>query len=228
MSTPPDAPARPSAPEGYRAQTVEAFSRTLASASPTPGGGTGAAVTGALGAALVRMLCELTRGRPKYAAHERLMEAVSDACEEARVAFLDLAQADARAYDAVSAAYKQPKESPEQQAAREAAVQAALRGAIDVPLQVMERCLEVIGNAKAAVQVGNRNAVSDGAAGAELCRAALKVAAYNVKINLVAVKDERYAKDVRTRLDEMLYMGTAVAQEIDSLVNDLWAPTRKA
>lgn len=218
----------PAATHEFRTPSVEAFTQALASASPTPGGGTGAAVAGALGASLVRMLCMLTLGKPKYAAHERLMQAVADACEEARSALLDLAEQDARSYDAVGTAYKLPKETPAQQAAREAAVQAALRGAIDVPLQVMERCLEVIGNAKAAVQVGNKNVVSDGAAGAELCRAALKIAAYNVKINLVAVKDERYVKDMRTRLDEMLYMGMAVSQEIDSFVNDLWAPAKKA
>lgn len=212
----------------FRNLSVEEFSRRLASANPTPGGGTGAAVTGALGASLVSMLCALTIGKPKYAQHDRLLEAVRDTCEEARRAFLDLAAEDARAYDAVSAAFKLPKGTPDAEAVRGIAIQAALRGAIEAPLRVMERCLEVIGGAKNAVEVGNRNAVSDGAAGAELCRAALKVAAYNVKINLTGLEDARWAKDVRTRLDEMLYMGTAVAQEIESFVNDLWAPKAKA
>jgi methenyltetrahydrofolate cyclohydrolase len=205
-----------------RALRLEDFTLRLASDSPTPGGGTGAAVAGALGAALVRMLCMLTVGKPKYADHDRLLQAIADACEEARTALLDLAAEDAEAYDKVSLAFRMPKTTPAEQAARDAAAETALKGAIDVPLKVMERCLEVIGNAKAAVQVGNRNAVSDGAAGAELARAALKIAAYNVKINLAAVKDPRYVKDMRTRIDEMSYMGTAVAQEIESHVNDLW------
>jgi formiminotetrahydrofolate cyclodeaminase len=140
------------------------------------------------------------------------------------VDFLRLADEDARAYDRVSAAYKAPKATPAEQAARDAAIEEALKGACEIPLQVMERCVEVIGVAKNAVQVGNKNAASDGAAGAALCRAALQVAAYNVKINLVALKDPRFAKDTRTRVDEMAYMGTAAAQEIDSLVNDMWAP----
>lgn len=204
--------------------TLEAFSQRLASASPTPGGGTGAAVTGALGAALVRMLCELTLGKPKYAPHERLMQAIADTCEEARADFLRLADEDAEAYDRVSSAYKASKATPAEQTARDAAIEQALKGACEVPLQVMERSVEVIGVAKNAVQVGNKNAASDGAAGAALCRAALQVAAYNIKINLVAIKDVRFAKDMRTRVDEMAYMGTAAAQEIDSLVNDMWAP----
>jgi formiminotetrahydrofolate cyclodeaminase len=211
-----------------RALGLEDFTLRLASDSPTPGGGTGAAVAGALGAALVRMLCVLTVGKPKYAPHERLLQAIADACEEARSALLDLAAEDAAAYDQVGAAYRLPKGTPAEVAARDVAVEKAMKGAIDVPLRVMERCLEVIGNAKSAVQVGNRNAVSDGAAGAELARAALKIAAYNVKINLASLKDAKYVKDMRTRLDEMAYMGTAVAQEIESYVNDLWAPKAKA
>jgi formiminotetrahydrofolate cyclodeaminase len=208
----------------FRTPTVAEFLRRLGSDEPTPGGGTAAAVAGAMGASLVRMLALLTVGRPKYAAHERLMQAIAESALEASDAFLDLAGADARAYDAVSAAYKMAKATPEQQAARDGAVEKALHGAIEVPLQVMERCLEVIGMAKNAVQSGNRNAVSDGAAGAELCRAALKIAAYNVRINLGSVKDAGYAKNVRTRLDEMTFMGMAVSTEIDSHVNDLWKP----
>lgn len=210
--------------QGFGKMTLEAFSAELASAAPTPGGGTGAAAVGALGAALVRMLCLLTVGKPKYAEHDRLLTAIAETCEEARLDFLALADEDAKAYDAVGAAMKRPKATPEEQAARETAMQSALKGACEVPLKVMERALEVIGIAKNAVQVGNKNAVSDGAAGAAFCRSALTVAAYNVRINLVAIKDVTFVKDMRTRLDEMLYMGTAVAQEIDSIVIDLWAP----
>ena len=86
------------------------------------------------------------------------------------------------------------------------------------------KCLEVIGLAKNAVPNGNRNAVSDGAAGSEFARSAMTVAAYNVRINLVSIEDERYAKDVRTKLDEILYMGTTTAGEIDSKVQDMWKP----
>lgn len=214
----------PTPPASFQALGLDAFTQRLASAEPTPGGGTGAAVAGALGAALVRMLCMLSVGRPKYAAHEALLQEIATQCEEHRKAFLALADEDARSYDAVSAAMKLPRATPEEQARRDAALEAALKGACEAPLRVMEVALDVISQAKMAVERGNRNAASDGAAGASLCRAALTVAAYNVKINLVGVKDVAWCKDMRTRLDEMLYMGTAVAQEIDSMVHDLWAP----
>ena len=211
-------------PTSFADMTVREFLSALASDSPTPGGGTGAAVAGAMGAALVRMLAVLTVGRPKYASSEPLMKAVAEGASEGVERLLGLADEDARAYEAVSAAYRMPKATEAEQAARKGAVQAALKGAVESPVRVMEQCLETLGLAKNAVAQGNRNAVSDGAAGAELSRAAMVVASYNVRINLVAIEDERYAKDMRTRLDEILYMGQATAVEIDSRVKEQWKP----
>jgi formiminotetrahydrofolate cyclodeaminase len=202
--------------------SVEEFLGRLASAEPTPGGGTGAAVAGAMGAALVRMLASLTIGKPKYAAHEELMKAIEEEVAEQQRELLALASEDAASYDRVGAAYKLPKDTDGQKAARTKAIQEAMKGACEAPLQVMERCTTVIGLAKNAVERGNRNAASDGAAGAELCRAAMKVASYNVLINLAQVDDPAWVKMTRTRVDEIAYMATAVATEIDSFVRDLW------
>jgi formiminotetrahydrofolate cyclodeaminase len=204
--------------------TIREFLDALGGPSPTPGGGTGAAVAGALGASLVRMFAALTIGKPKYAAHDALMRAVADQAKEAAERFLSLAQEDAGAYDAVSAAYRLPKGTPQEVAARKAAIQGALKMACLVPLHVMEQALETIGLAKMAVPVGNRNAASDGAAGAELAHAAMTVASYNVRINLASIDDETFAKDMRTRLDEISYMGTASKNEIASAVLEAWKP----
>jgi formiminotetrahydrofolate cyclodeaminase len=206
----------------FRSPAVETFLDGLGSDSPTPGGGTGAAIAAAMGAALVQMLAELTLGRKRYADHEELMRAIAEQAAAERGTLLDLAAKDAGAYDAVGAAFKLPKQTDAEQAARRDAIQTALKGACEVPLEVMQHCLEVISLAKHAVQRGNVNAVSDGAAGAELCRAGMRIAGYNVKINLGSIKDEEYVKNARTRMDEMAYMGTAVANEIDSHVNELW------
>lgn len=208
--------------------TVREFLAALSSDAPTPGGGSGAAVAGAMGAALLRMFAVLTVGKPKYAAHDALMRAVAEQAREACDRFLVLAEEDTKAYDAVGAAYKLPKATEAEQAARKAAIQSALKEACLVPLRVMEQALEVIGVAKTAIPVGNRNAASDGAAGAELARAALVVASYNVRINLALIEDAAFAKDMRTRLDEMGYMATAATTEISSTVLDLWAPRPKA
>lgn len=210
----------------FRSPSVSRFLDELGSDRPTPGGGTGAAVAGAMGAALVQMLAELTLGRKKYAQHEELMKAIADQAAAERATLLALAEKDAAAYDAVGAAFKLPKATDEEKAARQEAIQAAMKGACEVPLEVMQHCLEVIGLAKNAVARGNVNAASDGAAGAELCRAGMRIASYNVKINLGSIKDEAYVQHTRTRMDEMAYMGTAVAGEIDSRVNELWQPAR--
>ena len=212
------------APAAFAQASLQQFLDALASDTPTPGGGTGAAVSGALGAALVAMLARLTLGRKRYAEHEALMEAIADEADTARMTLLRLGEEDAAAYDSVGAAFKLPKGSDEEKQARRAAIQNALKGACDVPLRVMEQCVEVIALAKNAVPRGNKNAISDGAAGAELARAGLKIAAYNVKINLASIKDETYASAARTRMDEMLYMGIAAAQTVDSHVEDAWKP----
>jgi formiminotetrahydrofolate cyclodeaminase len=204
--------------------TVRQFLEALGSDRPTPGGGSGAAVAGALGASLVRMLALLSVGRPKLAEQEPLLRAVAQGAGEAAERLLALADADARAYDRVSAAYRMPKATDAEKAERARAIQAALKGAVETPIRIMEECLETISLAKGAVAHGNPNALSDGAAGAELCRAGLTVGAYNVRINLVAIEDAAFARAMRTRLDEMLHMGMGAVREIDSRVQDAWAP----
>lgn len=208
----------------FRDMTVREFLDALGSDKPTPGGGTGAAVAGAMGASLLRMFAVLTIGKPKYAAYEPLMKAVADGAAETAERLLALAEEDAAAYDRVSAAYKMPKATEAEQTARKAAIQEALKEATEVPLKVMRECLETIGYAKQVVPYGNRNAVSDGAAGAALAHAAMTVAGYNVRINLASVEDEAFAKDVRTKLDEIAYMGTAAFTEVSGTVLDLWKP----
>lgn len=204
--------------------TVREFFDRLGSNDPTPGGGTAGAIAGAMGASLVRMLAAVTVGKPKFAAVEGLMNAVAETMADARARLLELADLDSASFDAVSAAFKQPKATEAEQAARKQAIEAALKGACSAPLKVMEQCLEVIGAGKQAVLQGNPNAASDGAAGVELARAGMAIAAYNVRINLVGIGDAKYAKDMRTRVDEMLYMGGTVSAEVDSKVQEMWKP----
>jgi formiminotetrahydrofolate cyclodeaminase len=207
----------------FASLTLTGFFDALGSAAPTPGGGSGAAVTGAMGASLVRMLANLTIGRAQYADHEPLMQAIAEQAAEENANLMQLASEDAAAYDAVGRAFKLPKESDEEKAVRTAAIQEALKGACEVPLRIMERCCEVIALAKNAVLYGNKNALSDGAAGAELARAGLKVASYNVRINLGSIKDADYVKAASGRMEEMSHMGIGAATFIDSHVSEQWS-----
>lgn len=165
------------------------FLDTLASDSPTPGGGSASAYAGAAAAALVAMVARLTLGKKKYATVEAQMQAVLEQAEALRQELTQAIDADAAAFDDVMAAYKLPKNTPDEEQARQAAIQAALLEAANVPLKVACKSVDVIALAEAVVSNGNINAISDGATAAAQARAALTGAGYNVRINAASLKD---------------------------------------
>jgi len=165
-----------------------------------PGGGSAAALAGAMGAALVAMLANLTIGRKKHEAVQARMEAVRARAEAIRAELFALARADTEAYAAVMEAYRRAKDDP----ARGAAIQGALRGAAQPPLRVAELCAEVCALSAEAVPMGNPNAATDGGGGALLADAACVLAADNVRVNLAGLDDAEFAAGMRRRLDEFL------------------------
>jgi methenyltetrahydrofolate cyclohydrolase len=171
-------------------QTVGGFLEALASDTPTPGGGAAAGLAGAAGAALISMVARLTVGKEAYASVDARMRELTEQADAARLAFLDLADRDATAFDAVMAAFKMPKETDEQKAERSAAIQAGYEKAAAVPLECLRKAVETMPLAVEATADGNSQAASDGvSAAAELMCAALCAAA-NVEINAAALKDE--------------------------------------
>jgi len=172
----------------------------LASPDPTPGGGSAAALAGAVAAALVAMVC----GMPKTRTGDPVERARLDgALAEARATgdrLRLLVDEDSAAYDAVVAAYRLPKATEEQKASRKRAVDAALAVATDVPLRTAEACLGVLEAARAAAENGNPSAASDARTAAALAWAGLKGAAENVRINLGAPAGP---SDVRSRVESL-------------------------
>jgi formiminotetrahydrofolate cyclodeaminase len=185
---------------------IRAFLADLASEAPTPGGGSAAAVMGAMGAALVSMVCRLTIGRKGYEAVDAELTAVLDEAEILRARLTDMARADVEAYTAVLTAYQRPKDTPEQAVARTDAVQAALRGATEVPIACARASAAVVALARRAAEKGNRAAAGDAAAGACAAHAALRASALNVHANAARMTDRAYA--------------TAALGEIEALVTD--------
>ena len=156
----------------------------FASPDPTPGGGSAAALAGATAAALVTMVCGMTKTRTGDPGERtRLDEALAQATEAGR-RLRALVDEDAAAYDAVVAAYRLPKATDEEKAARKREVDAAVSVATEVPLRTAEECLAVLTVAQAAGEDGNPNALSDARTAAALAWAGLKGAAENVRINL--------------------------------------------
>lgn len=180
--------------------TLDGFLADLASDTPTPGGGSVAALSGALAACLTSMVANLTIGKPKYADAEGAMQDVLARGEALRLELARLMDEDEQAFDRVMAAMKLPKETPGEQARRSEALQSALVDAASVPLEVMGKCVEVIAIARVAAEKGNRNAVSDAGVAALMARAGAHGARLNVLINLPGIRSAEHADFVaRTR-----------------------------
>ena len=185
---------------GPVAQTVGEWLDALASDAPAPGGGAAAAMNAAIGAALVSMVCNLTIGKPKYAAYAETMTHALAEATELRHRALQLADDDAAAFDAVVAAYKLPKESEEDKQERSAAIQRALVGAAEVPLRTAEVAATVIALAAVIEEGANVNVLSDVAVAAASARAALDSAALNVEVNLASMGDAALRESLAGRL----------------------------
>jgi formiminotetrahydrofolate cyclodeaminase len=183
---------------GIGTHRIEEFLERLASKSPTPGGGTVAALAGASGAALIAMVANLTIDKQGYeAAWERMRELRASA-DAARGELLELADRDAMAFDAVMQAFRMPKGTDAEKAARVEAIQMAFTGAAAVPMMIEQRAADLIGSARDAVELGNENAASDGASAAYMLFAAVECAAANVAINAAALKDQGRKEELRS------------------------------
>ncbi len=185
-------------------KTLSALLEDFRSPSPTPGGGSAAALAGALGASLLAMVASLPKPRAAAGADlERLRDAGAR-CAGLAKELEALIDRDSDAYDRVVSAYRLPKGTDDERAQRAASIQAALREAIEAPLAVMRASAAAMSSAPTLVEHGNPNASSDVNVGLELLRAARRGAQLNVEINLSSVKDDGYADAVRREMDVLL------------------------
>jgi formiminotetrahydrofolate cyclodeaminase len=183
---------------------IEEFLDALASQAATPGGGGAAAIIGAMGAALVSMVCNLTIGKKKYAEVEADMKDVLGKAEALRHRLTAMIEDDAKAFDAVMGAYGMAKETDADKAARDKAIQAALKLATDVPLACARAAREVIDLAAVASDKGNLNVISDAGVGVLAGYAALRSAALNVFTNARMITDKTFAEAKLKELNGLL------------------------
>jgi len=193
---------------------VTSFLDELASNAPAPGGGSVAALSGALGAALISMVCNLTLGKKGYDAVQGDVEDLLGQSEALRQELTGLLEADVAAYTAYSQAAKLPRETDEQKAERTRAVQAALVNATDVPMRIAEAAVKVMDLCMPTAEKGNKFAVSDAGVAVLMGEAALRSAALNVLINLGSIKDEAFVAQKRAHLDGLLAGKGAMRDEI--------------
>ncbi len=198
------------------------FIDELASKAPTPGGGGASAYVGALATALASMVANLTVGKKKYAEVEDLMEDELVKLFDLRDRFLDLIDEDARAFAPLARAYGLPKQTPEEKALQQEALQEALIGACEVPLEIMDACLEALKSIETMARFGSRLALSDAGVAAVFAKAALQGASLNVFINIDLMADEALAQRYDQRARDLLAVGCAKADEIfDSVLKGI-------
>jgi formiminotetrahydrofolate cyclodeaminase len=181
----------------FGAKRLTTFLKALASSDSTPGGGTAAAVVAAEGAALVAMVGRLTEGKEGYEPVWDLMRRLVETSDEARAQFLELADRDTEAFDAVMSAFKLPRKTERQKVIRSEKIQRAYREAAEVPAEVARWAVELMRGAVEAIESGNSNAASDGVAAANLLFAATQAALANVSINAESIRDQEVAEKLR-------------------------------
>jgi methenyltetrahydrofolate cyclohydrolase len=181
-------------------ETIDRFLDTLASDSPTPGGGAVAALAGAVGAALIEMVCNLTADKKGYEDAWGRMRELRGQAERARRELVALADRDATAFDGVMEAFRMPKDTEEQRAVRAAAIQRGYLAAAQVPLEIARASASLMPLALETVERGNVNAASDGVSAAQMLFAGTECAISNVQINAAALKDEAAAAELRDQV----------------------------
>lgn len=201
----------------YTDGSIQAYLDKLASGAPEPGGGSAAALVGALGAALVTMVAELTLGREKYASVQDEVSDIREKAEALRARLTAMVTLDAEAYRAVSQAMQLPKNTDAEKSVRNEALQKALKEAAMVPLQTAEAALEVARLSLPTAQKGNPSAVGDAGVAVILAEAAAQSAALNVKANVGWIADQEFCRSVWSRVEAALSEAAALRDGVLAL-----------
>jgi formiminotetrahydrofolate cyclodeaminase len=199
-------------------RSVAAFLDDLASGAPTPGGGSAAAIIGAMGAALLSMVCNVTLGKKGLEAAESDMKAVRDESERLRARLTAMVAEDIAAFDGLMAAYRLPKSNDEEKSRRAAAIQANLRAATETPLDCARACAQVVALARRAAEQGFAGVVSDAGVGVLAANSALRSAALNVYINAPSLKDRGFATAATAEIDTLLDRSARESEAVFELV----------
>ena len=199
-------------------RSVRELLAEFASGGPTPGGGSAAALTTAIGLSLVAMVARMPRTKngteEDRATLDRVLLAVEHLAEHA----IELVDQDAAAYDAVVEAYRRPKSTDQEKADRRQAIEAALRGAAEVPLEVMRTCRAGLAAAVDAARAGNPSASSDVKVSVELLTAAVRSAALNVRVNLGSLSEPGFVSGAADETLRLELSATELADDVrDSL-----------
>lgn len=199
--------------------TVKDFLDKVAGSDPVPGGGSIAALNGAIASALAAMVANLTLGKKGYELHEELMGHIAKLALQQKETFVKDIDRDSEAYDAVFACFKMPKAMDEEKAARSAAIQEATKFAALVPMQVARNAYELMPLIMDVARLGNRNAVTDACVAMMSARSSVLGALMNVRINLGSLKDKEFVAKLSNEVDELERLACAKEKELLDEIN---------
>jgi methenyltetrahydrofolate cyclohydrolase len=203
------------------ANSIGTFADLVAEGTPAPGGGSVAAYCGLLAASLGRMVCNPTIGKKKYAESEPRLLIVRPELERLSARLQELIAEDAASFEGVLSAYRLPKENDAQNIARAEAIQRALQQAVEVPLETAGRSMDVLRLLREIADIGNSNALSDVAVGAQLAQTAVRGASYNVAVNLDSILDRDFVSASGRKMNELTEQSKIIADQIEAKVQ-IW------
>jgi len=196
--------------------SVAAFVDEVSRDTPAPGGGSIAALAGALGAALACMVSNLSIGKGEYDAHYASLCDLAERAQELKDELVGAIDADTDAFNEVIVALRMAKDTPAQVAARAEAIQSGYKSAARVPLRTAQLCREVLDLCQAAADIGNAAVMSDAAVGALMAYAGVQGAIHNVRINLPHTKDSDFVAEMQSRLDQLLAESKNLCENIQA------------
>ncbi|HQT80900.1 MAG: hypothetical protein B7Z60_02280 [Ferrovum sp. 37-45-19] len=205
-------------------QILDSFLTDLASAKPTPGGGSAAAVSGAMGAALVSMVANLTIGKKGYEEVESEMTLQLQEAEQLRSELILLINEDVESFNQLMASYKLPKSSDEEKSVRVTAIQTHLKNATRAPLKIAQSAFNGLKLCQRSVKTGNKMVISDVGVAVEMLIAALKSAALNVYINAPSISDQSFKDIALKEIETLLRDGAEIANQVFEDVKNILIP----
>lgn len=202
--------------------TVTKFNDILASDSPAPGGGSAAALEGAVGVALINMVASLTLGKKKYAEFQDLMEEIIKAATALRSQFIEVIDRDTESFNCVSAVFSMPKNTDEEKAERKKAMQEALKTCTYTPYDMMRLALAGLELTRQALGKSNSSAASDLGVAALCLKSSIQGAWLNILINISGIEDRAFADEYREKGQKIIAKALPLADEIyGAVLNEL-------
>jgi glutamate formiminotransferase/formiminotetrahydrofolate cyclodeaminase len=188
--------------------------------TPAPGGGSVAALAGAIGGALASMVANLSIGKGEFDEHYDFLADLAQRAQRVKDALIRAVDDDTRAFDAVLVGIRMPKDTEAEREVRAAAIQEGYKEATLVPMATVEACFEALGLCREMAGLATPEMISDVGSGALMAHAGLKAAAYNVRINLPNITDAGFCEEIRARLGGIVEEAGTVLAEVEGRVEE--------